>query len=120
MATTKDDVEQYLKELRFKIGMWGILIRDDRSKNAQSLHDLEIPPNQRKEIITQLTPEDYYQGPLEEKMHGILPMWVFGKVVKGKEIYIKISMGHPNSQAICISFHVAEQFIVYPFKKKKL
>ncbi len=67
MTTTKDEVEQYLKELSFKIGMWGILILDDRSKNAQSLHDLEIPPNQRKEIIAQLIPEDYYQGPLEEK-----------------------------------------------------
>ena len=120
MVTTKEEVEQYLKELKFKIGMWGILILDDRSKNAQSLHDLEIPPNQRKEIIAQLIPEDYYQGPLEEKMRGILPMWVFGKTVKGKEIYIKISMGHPSSQAICISFHVAEHSIVYPFKKKKL
>jgi len=119
MATTKEEVEQYLKELSFKIGMWGILILDDRSKNAQSLHDLEIPPNQRKEIIAQLTPEDYYQGPLEEKMYGILPMWVFGKVVKGKEIYIKISMGQPNSKAICISFHVAEYSIIYPFKKTK-
>ena len=120
MATTKENVEQYLKELKFKIVMWGILIRDDRSKNAQSLHDLEIPPNQRKEIISQLILEDYYQGPLEEKMHGILPMWVFGKTIKGKEIYIKISMGIPNSQAICISFHLAEHTIVYPFKKKKL
>ncbi len=118
MVTTKDEVEQYLKALKFKIGMWGILILDDRSKNAQSLHDLEIPPNQRKEIIAQLIPEDYYQGPLEEKMHGILPMWIFGKAVKGKEIYIKISMGHPSSQAICISFHVAEHTIIYPFKKR--
>lgn len=115
---TKQEAEQYLKELKFKVGMWGILIRDDRSKNAQSLHDLEIPPHQRKEIIVQLIADDYAQGPLEEKMYGILPMWVFGKTIKGKEIYIKTSMGMPNSEAICISFHLAEFKIIYPFKKQ--
>jgi len=57
--------------------------------------------------LKELKVEDYSQGPLDEKMHGILPMWVFGKQVKKKEVYIKVSMGVENSGAVCISFHIA-------------
>ena len=79
--------------------------------------DLEISPIKRKEIIEKLTFEDYSEGPLEEKMRGILPMWVFGKEIKGNEVYIKISMGTANSNVICISFHLAEYPMNYPFKR---
>jgi len=53
-------------------------------------------------------------------MRGILPMWVFGKEVKKKEVYIKISMGIENTNAICISFHIAEYPMKYPYKNVKL
>lgn len=70
----------------------------------------------RREILKDLNVDDYSEGPLEEKMHGILPMWVFGKMVKQKEVYIKVSMGTENRQVICISFHISEHQINYPFK----
>lgn len=114
---SKQEVETYLKELKVKIDIFGILFLDDRSKNQQTLHDLEISPAKRKEVISSLKVEDYSQGPLDEKMRGILPMWVFGKQVKKKEVYIKVSMGIENSGAICISFHSAEHPMDYPFKK---
>jgi len=47
-----------------------------------------------------------------------LLMWVFGTMIKGKEVYIKVSMGVENSQAVCISFHVAEFEMSYPLKTK--
>ena len=43
-------------------------------------------------------------------------MWVFGKDVKGQEVYIKITLGLPNSSTICISFHIAEHPMTYPLK----
>ena len=64
--------------------IFGILFLDDRGKNQQTLHDLEISPAKRKEIIGSLVVEDYSQGPLEEKMRGILPMWIFGKQIKNR------------------------------------
>jgi hypothetical protein len=97
--------------------IFGILFLDDRGKNQQTLHDLEISPAKREEIISSLKVEDYLQGPLEEKMRGILPMWVFGKQVKKNEVYIKVSMGIENSRAVCISFHIVEHPVNYPFKK---
>jgi hypothetical protein len=115
--TSLQEVEQFLKELHAKIDFFDIIFLDDRGKNAQALHDLEISPAFRKEVIKKLKPEDYSEGPLEEKMRGILPMWVFGKEVNSFEVYIKISMGSENSKAICISFHIAEHKMNYPYKK---
>jgi hypothetical protein len=114
---TKQEVEHFLSDFKTKMKIFQIIFRDDRGKNAQALLDLEISPGKRKNIIEKLTMEDYSQGPLEEQMSGIAPMWVFGKNVKETEVYIKISMGRENSQTICISFHQAEYIMNYPFKQ---
>lgn len=114
--SSKQEVEKFLKELKVKMDVFGILFLDERGKNQQALHDLEISPNKRMEIITNLTFRDYSEGPLEEKMRGILPMWIFGKSVKSQEVYIKISMGMVNTKAVCISFHIAEYPMNYPLK----
>lgn len=113
---SKQEVEKYLKELKVKMEIFGILFLDDRGKNQQALHDLEISPVRRNEIIQSLKTEDYSQGPLDEKLHGILPMWVFGTQIRNKEVYIKVSMGIENNHAVCISFHVAEHPMNYPLK----
>ncbi|RPH33912.1 MAG: toxin [Bacteroidales bacterium] len=113
---SKQEAEKFLKELKVKTEIFGILFLDDRGKNQQTLHDLEISPSKRKEIIANLKPEDYCEGPLEEKMRGILPLWVFGMEVKQKELYIKISMGLENNSTVCISFHIAEHPMNYPYK----
>lgn len=118
--SSKQQVENYLKQLKLKIRIFGILIRDDRGKNRQTLNELEISNDNCKEIISSLKPQNYSEGPLEEKMLGILPMWVFGKIVKDNEVYIKVSMGIENSQAVCISFHISEHAMNYPFKNEEL
>lgn len=113
---TKQAVEYFLSDFKVKMRIFQIVFWDDRGKNAQALLDLEINPLKRKEIIERLILEDYSQGPLEELMSGIAPMWVFGKKVRETEVYIKISMGRESSQTICISFHPAEYRMNYPFK----
>ena len=113
--TTKAEVERFLKDFKVKTGIFQIIYMN-RGKNAQALLDLDISPNRRTEIIEKLTTEDYSEGPLEENMRGLPPMWVFGKMVKKQEVYIKISMGRENSNTICISFHLAEHSMNYPFK----
>ena len=116
MKTTRNEVERFLKDFKLKSGIFQLIFLDDRGKNAQALLNLEISPGKRIEIISKLEVEDYSEGPLEEKMRGMLPMWVFGKKVKKQEVYIKISLGVENSNTICISFHPAEHPVNYPFK----
>lgn len=44
-------------------------------------------------------------------------MWVFGQDYDSTELYIKISLGKPGTNTVCISFHLAEHPLVYRYKK---
>ncbi len=99
----------FLCDFKKKMKFWDVLFRYDRGKNAQALVDLELRPVVRKTILEALEVRDYSEGPLEEKLYGGADMWVFGKTVKKKEVYIKITMGAMGSSVICISFHGTTQ-----------
>jgi hypothetical protein len=116
MATGEQHIEAFLKEFRQKKKIYGLLFRDDRAKNQQTLLDLEITSRKREEIIDSIQVRDYVEGPKEESLYKGAAMWVFGKQVKGRDVYIKITMGFPSTSVICISFHIAERTLTYPFK----
>ena len=79
---------------------------------------MEITPLQRELIVKNLVEQDYVEGPIIDALNKEGEMWVFGKDVKGNEVYIKITLGYKNGQTICISFHIAEYPLYYPFKNK--
>lgn len=114
-----DEIESFLSDFKFKLGFYGIFFRDDRGKNAKTLADLEITPNDRIKVLNNLEVENYSEGPTPERLYGNADMWIFGTMVKKREIYIKISMGLPNNKTLCISFHIAEHPMTYPIKKHK-
>ena len=114
--STVSEVNSFLMNLNEKMKVWDVLFRDDRGKNAQALVELELRPNDRKAILESLETTDYSEGPLTEKLYGGSDMWVFGKVVRKREVYIKIAMGVRGSSVICISFHLAQHKMNYPFK----
>lgn len=97
--------------------MFGVIYRD-RPKNAQTLLDLEMSPNDRSKVVESIKVTDYCEGPLDDQLYGVSSMWVFGKVYKKQELYIKISMGSMSTPVICISFHLAEHQMTYPLKDK--
>ena len=113
---TKEEIQKFLAQFHEKLKVFGIIYRDDRGKNQKTLEELEIVPSYRRVIIESLVVEDYVQGPVVDELNKMGEMWVFGKDVKGREVYIKITLGYQNGQTICISFHVAEHPLVYPFK----
>ena len=113
---TKEEVQAFLNQFHAKMKIYGILYRDDRGKNQKTLEELEIVPSFRKVVIENLEVEDYVQGPVIDKLNRLGEMWVFGKDVKDREVYIKIMLGGVNCQTICISFHIAEHHLQYAFK----
>lgn len=112
----KTEVAFFLKNFKEKMSFWDVIFRDDRGKNTQTLAELELRPIERKNILEKLETKDYSEGPLEEKLYGGTDMWVFGKFIKKREVYIKITMGAMNNSVICISFHLAEHKMNYPLK----
>ena len=116
LMATREQVEAFLVRLKEKIQVFDIVFRDDRGTNLQTLATLEIAPIYRKQVILNIDPEDYSEGPIVDTLNKMGEMWVFGKDVKGHEVYIKITLGFPNNSTICISFHLAEHPMNYPFK----
>jgi len=111
----KEAVEAFLHSFKEKKKVWGVIFLD-RAKNFNTLTTLEIRPVEREQVLDRLTAKDYSQGPLAENWHGGKEMWVFGKMLKGQEVYIKITLGAPGANTICISFHIAEHPMRYPLK----
>ena len=98
---TKEDVQSFLEQFHEKM---------------KALEELEIVPSFRKVVIENLTAEDYVEGPVIDTLNKLGEMWVFGKDVKNREVYIKIMISDYCGQTICISFHLAEAPLKYPFK----
>ena len=109
-------VGKFLRNFKEKLKVFDILFLDDRGKNAQTLATLEITPIARRKVLESLEINDYSEGPLAEAIYGgKAEMWVFGRIVKGREVYIKITLGFAGGAVICISFHIAEYPMRYPF-----
>src|SRR5690606_10999195 len=112
----KSTVKTFLQELKQLIKVWGIFFSNRPKNSIQHLADLSITAKMREEIILNLAIEDYSEGPLEETQQGGTEMWVFGKTIKGHQIYIKLTISKTSERPICISFHKAEYPIGFPLQ----
>lgn len=117
---SKEEIEQFLKIFKF---CWdGKVIPRAHPKNDETLTIIGITPKHRMEEIKCLRYEDYSEGPSPD-YDSKYPKewWIFGRMVKKYEIYIKICINkNPVGQyrAECMSFHIAEGKINYPFKER--
>jgi hypothetical protein len=112
--STEAEVEQFLKDFKFKYSFYGVIYLQ-RDKNLKALIALEITAASRAAVLNDLKVQDFYKGPSLDYYNGP-ELWEFGKKIKQNDVYIKITMGQLNLPVICISFHLAERDIKYPFK----
>lgn len=110
---TKAEVEKFLKEFFPKVKVFGLIFLN-RDKNIETLRILGMSTTTRKEIIDGIKAEDYIETIRDLASFG--DMYVFGKDYDGHDLYIKISISSKNKSAICVSFHLAERKLIYPYK----
>jgi hypothetical protein len=111
-----EEVERFLAEFKLKLSIWGLLSRDDRGKNSETLRQLEMIGSHREKILKELNSSQYCGGPISDTLNKGPALWTFGVIIKSREIYIKVSLGFENGPAHCISFHIAEYSLHYPYK----
>lgn len=116
MIATLAEVQRFLDTFQEKVKVFDIIFFDEREKNAQSLAALNITKNERMAAVKTIKVTDYSEGPIKNILNNLGDLWVFGKNINDQEVYIKISYGLPNRSAICISFHLAEHPMNYPYK----
>lgn len=112
MQKTITEVQNFLRQLKEKINVFGIFFIN-RDKKEEALKAIGITPDMREKIVAELVPADYVEFK-ESLTYGDL--WVFGKNKFNQMLYIKLSLGRENNNAICVSFHIAEHDIKYAFK----
>jgi len=61
---------------------------------------------------------ELFTKPSKSDFLRIHQIWVFGKKIDDKEVYIKVKIAQVGTDKIakCISFHIAEYPLSYPFK----
>jgi hypothetical protein len=112
---SKQETERFLTDFKQKLDFWGILFRS-REKNFETMKQLEYSVEDVKKELKELQLEHYSEGPLSDTLYKGVGMWVFGKAIQSREVYIKISLGQPSEKVLCISFHFAEHSMIYPYK----
>lgn len=89
-----------------------------RYKNIETVAGLEFTMEDVGREILSLSVMDYCLGPMNDPEIGG-DVWVFGKTISDKEVYIKLKLwGDKTSKGLrVLSFHWAETPLIYPFKR---
>lgn len=113
----KIKIRTFLKEFKkFASSKRGIYLIP-REESLKTLADLGLTKKNFKEIIMTLSVMDYCEGPKKD-IDRSGEIWVFGKQIGGKEIYIKLKVAQVSGNKIakCISFHPATFPLCFPFQ----
>jgi hypothetical protein len=91
-----------------------------RSEFMGALALLGLTKRNCRDELFNLSAEDYCQGPDEDRDRPGY-VWVFGKRIEGREIYIKLKLARVGEEIIakCLSFHPADYPLRFPLKKEK-
>lgn len=119
----KAAIREFLEEVKRTIAKvndtdygWRIV---KRPETMNCLAELELDFGDVRDTILQLLVTDYCEGPVcDRDMPGDL--WVFGKVVAGKEVYIKLKLATFGSLKLVrvVSFHLAKESLCYPYRRE--
>ena len=115
------DVEQWKVILflyQFKKFAQNVFSFYSRQESLNTIARLGITLPQAKNEILSLTYEDYYRGPITDKDRKGEEFWEFGKTICGQEIFIKLKTVSKHSVAVCFSFHIPDETIEYPYKRR--
>ena len=90
-----------------------------RDESLDTIARLGITIPQAKQEILGLTYEDYYRGPIPDTGPKGGEYWEFGKTICGQEVFIKLKTVSKHSVAVCFSFHIPDETIEYPYKRRR-
>lgn len=118
--SSKEQISSYLVDVKktitsppFEYQSWEIV---PRPENIQCMAELGLTEKDQRSIILGLEVSDYCKGPVED--HDVKgELWVFGKIVKEREVYIKIKLACFDiiKKVRIISFHFANEALCFPY-----
>jgi len=116
-AAQKHEVLSFLKKFKRRMGIDGLDIVP-REVNLSDIAMLALTIDAVEEEVLSLTTDHYVSGPEADRDNvSGAPVWVFGKMIIDNEVYIKLTHNDDRNKAICVSFHVADRPMEYPYRK---
>jgi len=91
-----------------------------RPESVECITELGLTLGDVRDAILGLSVADYCAGPLRDRdMPG--DMWVFGKVMEGREVYIKLKLARigPVKRVRIVSFHFPREPLCYPYRPEE-
>lgn len=113
----KEHIGNFLKKFK-KIASEGRGIDlVSRRKNLDSLVSLGLTKRNCKDEILRLSVSDYCDGPKPDRDKPG-EVWEFGKTIGSRAVYIKLKIAQAGTERIakCLSFHVADYPLRFPFR----
>lgn len=113
---TIQDVRDFLLEFKQIAAGCGVDIVP-RTETRSTLAQLGLTMANLEKLLLGLSVADYCKGP-ESDQDRPGQIWVFGRVIEGYEVYIKLKVAHVGEHRIakCISFHIAQYPLGYPYR----
>ena len=129
VKVSKKEVEDFLQSLHsvltndsFREETDFILIRkkkkqeDERFSTPYTLLDLEYNTADVIHSIMELTVKEYSETLIDKDDIQPPLLFVFGKDISGRQIYIKLKIKDTDSRKIiCVSFHYAKEKMLFPY-----
>ena len=127
IRSEKEDVKAFLEELKEILGSEDFDIDDNlyiikSSKNEieystdYTMVDLDYDSYDVVERLKELTLSDYSETLFDKDNDEPPLLFVFGKDINSKLVYIKLKIKGKNKKRIlCLSFHYAKHDMVFPY-----
>lgn len=121
VAAFLDELYQLLESDDFDINMDLILIRkkkqgdDWKFSTPYTLLDLEYNAEDVVNRLKELKVEEYAETKIDTDDINPPILFVFGKDINDRLIYVKLKIRDQQKQIVCVSFHYAKDKIQYPY-----
>ena len=89
---------------------------DEEHSTPYTLLDLDYDVWDVVERLKELTVSEYSETRIDKDDQNPLLLFVFGKDIKGKLVYVKLKIkGEQNRRVLCVSFHYAREQMNFPY-----
>ena len=125
---TFEIVEKYLKELKSILCSESFTYTNDMDvllstvpestgyKNSDTMDKLKYTKSDIYNTLLSLTVNDYSETLADTKGSTLPPLYVFGKTINTKEVYIKVKIRDKvKNKIFCLAFHFAKFPIIKPY-----
>lgn len=116
-----DELHKVLESDDFDINTDLNLIRKKKQGNAQkistpyTLLDLDYDAEDVVNRLKELKVEEYSETKIDTDDVNPPILFVFGKDINGKLIYVKLKIRDYQKQVVCVSFHYAKDKMEFPY-----